>query len=92
MQIQPKNRSRPLRLSAAGWAFSHAGAFTLYLSPIHAERNRFKRLIENDELVARFPKGQTDTAGNVSLPLREALLHKSAETVVSPRVLGRLGP
>lgn len=39
--------SRPLLLAAVGRAVSHAGATTLYLSPIHAERNMLKRLIAN---------------------------------------------
>lgn len=39
--------SRPLLLAAVGRAVSHAGSTTLYLSPIHAQRNRLKRLIAN---------------------------------------------
>jgi hypothetical protein len=39
--------SRPLLLAAVGRTASHAGATTLYLTPIHAERALLRRLIAN---------------------------------------------
>jgi len=39
--------SRPLLLAAVGRTVSHAGTNTLYLSPMHAGRDKLKRLIAN---------------------------------------------